>query len=109
MDCMRLLFLSSIPAVLVRIKYFPAWSIWAIFPATKSALILYVVPSSPIPIGAITGINGDPSKGELSYVNWIELIRFKETRNYVQRVLENINVYKYILSKEPVKIDNFFN
>jgi soluble lytic murein transglycosylase len=54
-------------------------------------------------------INGDPSKGQLSYVNWIELIRFKETRNYVQRVLENINVYKYMLSKEPVKIDNFFN
>ncbi len=54
-------------------------------------------------------INGDPSKGKLSYVNWIELIRFKETRNYVQRVLENINVYKYMLSKEPVKIDNFFN
>ena len=54
-------------------------------------------------------INGDPSKGELSYVNWVELIRFKETRNYVQRVIENINVYKYMLSKEPVKIDNFFN
>jgi soluble lytic murein transglycosylase len=54
-------------------------------------------------------INGDPSKGQLSYVNWIELIRFKETRNYVQRVLENINVYKYMLSKQPVKIDNFFN
>ncbi len=54
-------------------------------------------------------VNGDPSKGKLSYVNWIELIRFKETRNYVQRVLENINVYKYMLSKEPVKIDSFFN
>ena len=54
-------------------------------------------------------VNGDPSKGELSYVNWIELIRFKETRNYVQRVIENINVYKFMLSKEPVKIDSFFN
>ena len=54
-------------------------------------------------------INGDPSKGDLSYVNWVELIRFKETRNYVQRVIENINVYKYMLNKEPVKIDNFFN
>jgi len=54
-------------------------------------------------------INGDPSKGQLSYINWIELIRFKETRNYVQRVLENINVYKYMLNKEPVKIDSFFN
>jgi soluble lytic murein transglycosylase len=54
-------------------------------------------------------INGDPTKGNLSYVNWIELIRFKETRNYVQRVLENINVYKYMLSKEPVTIDSYFN
>ena len=54
-------------------------------------------------------VNGDPSKGQLSYVNWIEQIRFKETRNYVQRVLENINVYKYILSKEPVQTDNYFN
>ena len=54
-------------------------------------------------------INGDPSKGQISYINWIEQIRFEETRNYVQRVLENINVYKYILSKEPVKIDSYFN
>jgi len=41
-------------------------------------------------------------------VDWIELIKFKETRNYVQRVLENVNVYKYILSGKPVKIHNFF-
>ena len=54
-------------------------------------------------------VNGDPSTGKISYVNWIELIRFKETRNYVQRVLENINVYKYMLNKKPVTIDNYFN
>tara|TARA_B100000963_G_scaffold357322_1_gene379227 strand:+ start:3433 stop:5691 length:2259 start_codon:yes stop_codon:yes gene_type:complete len=54
-------------------------------------------------------VNGDPSKGEISYINWIEQIRFEETRNYVQRVLENINVYKYILRKEPVQIDSYFN
>ena len=53
-------------------------------------------------------INGDPQKGTIDYVNWIELIKFKETRNYVQRVLENVNVYKYILSGKPVKIHNFF-
>jgi soluble lytic murein transglycosylase len=53
-------------------------------------------------------VNGDPSKNELSYVNWIELIRFKETRNYVQRVLENVNVYKYVVSNKAVKIDRFF-
>ena len=54
-------------------------------------------------------VNGDPSTGKISYVNWIELIRFKETRNYVQRVLENINVYKYMLNKKPVTIDSYFN
>ena len=53
-------------------------------------------------------VNGDPTKKEISYVNWIELIRFKETRNYVQRVLENVNVYKYMISQGPVNIDGFF-
>jgi soluble lytic murein transglycosylase len=51
---------------------------------------------------------GDPNKGEINFIDWIELIRFKETRNYVQRVIENINVYKYTLNKDPVKIDSFF-
>ena len=53
-------------------------------------------------------VNGDPVKNEIDYVNWIELIRFKETRNYVQRVLENINVYKYMVNKQPVNIEKFF-
>ena len=45
---------------------------------------------------------GDPRKGEIDPVDWIELIPFTETRNYVQRVIENINVYKYVLNKKPV-------
>ena len=53
-------------------------------------------------------INGNPQKGKIDYVNWIELIKFKETRNYVQRVLENVNVYRYILKGKPIKIYNFF-
>jgi len=53
-------------------------------------------------------VNGDPTKNQLSYIDWIELIRFKETRNYVQRVLENVNVYKFMISQEPVKIEKFF-
>ena len=51
---------------------------------------------------------GDPNRGEINFIDWIELIRFKETRNYVQRVIENINVYKYILNKDSIKIDEFF-
>jgi soluble lytic murein transglycosylase len=51
---------------------------------------------------------GDPNRAEIDFIDWVELIRFKETRNYVQRVIENINVYKYILNKDPIKIDGFF-
>lgn len=53
-------------------------------------------------------INGDPQKGNINYVDWVELIKFKETRNYVQRVLENVNVYKYLLTGKPINIHNFF-
>ena len=53
-------------------------------------------------------INKNPQKKQIDYVNWIELIKFKETRNYVQRVLENYNVYRYILEQKPVKMKNFF-
>ena len=54
-------------------------------------------------------LNKDPQKKQISYVDWIELIKFKETRNYVQRVLENYNVYRYILEQKPIKMKNFFN
>ena len=53
-------------------------------------------------------INKNPQKGQIDYVDWIELIKFKETRNYVQRVLENYNVYRYILEQRPIKLKNFF-
>ena len=52
---------------------------------------------------------GDPNKNEINFIDWVELIRFKETRNYVQRVIENINVYKRILNKDKsIQINNFF-
>ena len=43
---------------------------------------------------------GDPRKKEIDPVDFIEHIPFEETRNYVQRVMENINVYKFILQKK---------
>jgi soluble lytic murein transglycosylase len=39
------------------------------------------------------GANGDPRTGGVDMVDWIEAIPFSETRNYVQRVLENAVVY----------------
>lgn len=37
--------------------------------------------------------NGDPRHGGIDWVEWIEKIPLSETRNYVQRVLENAVVY----------------
>ena len=53
-------------------------------------------------------LNKNPQKNQIDYVDWIELIKFKETRNYVQRVLENFNVYRYILSQKPIYLKDFF-
>jgi soluble lytic murein transglycosylase len=40
------------------------------------------------------GENGDPRVEDRSMIDWIELIPYAETRNYVQRVLENVVVYQ---------------
>ncbi len=40
--------------------------------------------------------NGDPRTGGVDMVDWIEAIPYMETRNYVQRVLENAVVYDLI-------------
>lgn len=40
---------------------------------------------------------GDPRTGEIDVIDWIELIPFNETRNYVQRVMENLQVYRQLL------------
>ncbi|MDA9933663.1 lytic transglycosylase domain-containing protein [Candidatus Pelagibacter sp.] len=53
-------------------------------------------------------INKNPQKKQIDYVDWVELIKFRETRNYVQRVLENYNVYRYILEKQPLPMKDFF-
>jgi len=53
-------------------------------------------------------INKNPQKKQINYVDWVELIKFRETRNYVQRVLENYNAYRYILEKKPIPMKDFF-
>jgi len=49
---------------------------------------------------------GDPRDPRVDPVDWIEEIPFSETRNYVQRVLENVEVYRNRLSgrDEPLQI-----
>ena len=38
--------------------------------------------------------NGDPRSASVSTLDWIERIPFHETRNYVQRVLEGVAIYR---------------
>jgi soluble lytic murein transglycosylase len=37
---------------------------------------------------------GDPREPKVDPVDWVERSSFAETRNYVQRVLENLQVYR---------------
>lgn len=37
---------------------------------------------------------GDPRGGKIDMVDWIEMIPFSETRNYVQRIMEGVTVYR---------------
>jgi soluble lytic murein transglycosylase len=47
---------------------------------------------------------GDPRSANVDVVDWIELIPFSETRNYVQRVTENLQVYRHRLAGQPTPI-----
>jgi soluble lytic murein transglycosylase len=38
---------------------------------------------------------GDPRSSSVNTIDWVELIPYAETRNYVQRVMENYHCYKY--------------
>lgn len=67
-------------------------------------LIDYYDGSYPLAIAAYNGgmgnVNkwiarfGDPRKGDIDMIDWIELIPFDETRNYVQRVMESTYIYR---------------
>jgi len=47
--------------------------------------------------------NGDPRTGAVSWIDWIEQIPFFETKNYVQRVLENAVVYEALYPDKATK------
>ncbi len=46
--------------------------------------------------------NGDPRTKEVDAIDWVEMIPFTETRDYVQRVLENLQIYRFRLGKTTV-------
>lgn len=47
---------------------------------------------------------GDPRDSLIDQVDWVEHIPYRETRNYVMRVIESLHVYRMRLSGEPQPI-----
>jgi peptidoglycan lytic transglycosylase len=47
---------------------------------------------------------GDPRDPDVDVVDWIERIPFTETRNYVQRIMENLQVYRARLGSPALTI-----
>ncbi len=47
---------------------------------------------------------GDPRTGQIDIVDWMERIPFSETRNYVHRVFENLQVYRFRLEGRKLEI-----
>jgi len=45
--------------------------------------------------------HGDPRDGSVDLIDWIERIPFDETRDYVQRVSENLAVYRQRFADDP--------
>ena len=49
--------------------------------------------------------HGDPRDPKVDAVDWVERIPFAETRNYVQRVMENLQVYRARLGANIVTVE----
>jgi soluble lytic murein transglycosylase len=49
---------------------------------------------------------GDPRRADVDVIDWVERIPFAETRNYVQRVLENLQVYRARFGRPGLAIES---
>jgi len=52
------------------------------------------------------GAYGDPRAENVDPVDWVERIPFTETRNYVQRVVENLHMYRALLGDRAESLFN---
>ncbi len=72
----------------------------------KGSYVLAVAGYNAGPGRSVQWVNGlgDPRQNQYDAVDWIEMIPFQETRNYVQRVMESVVVYRLMLG-EPARVD----
>ena len=48
--------------------------------------------------------NGDPRDRKVDAVDWVEKIPFSETRNYVQRIMETLAIYRHRLGPDRLAL-----
>jgi soluble lytic murein transglycosylase len=47
---------------------------------------------------------GDPRDSAVDVIDWIEMVPYAETRNYIQRVLESLHVYRMMMTPTQVAL-----
>ena len=55
--------------------------------------------AGPAAVERWISLHGDPRSDDLDAIDWIEMIPYRETRNYIQRVLENLMMYRRLIGE----------
>ncbi|MEY4502021.1 MAG: hypothetical protein RIS52_1911 [Pseudomonadota bacterium] len=65
-------------------------------------LTLVAYNAGPRRVGEWIAAYGDPRSAQIDPIDWVESIPFQETRQYVQKVMQNVHIYRSRLAPKTV-------